>query len=169
MWPRPAVILLLLTVNSQIFARIIFSRLAFKDIHVHVLATLKFATRAWLTYISKCTRVISPFREGFISPFCEGFIFMRLGICEVSRKYNPRETNHIVFLLLFFCPHWMCGEGVVKPLVCCVVLGILSSLSYILLMKRELAALLYSCCVYLSYVSLPRSAPRGYSDNFIHT
>ena len=79
MWPRPAVILLLLTVNSQIFARIIFS------------------------------------------------------------------------------------------LVCCVVLGILSSLSYILLMKRELAALFYSCCVYLSYVSLPRSAPRGYSDNFIHT
>ena len=37
------------TVNPEIFARTLFSRIALKDIF----ATLKFATRAWFSYISK--------------------------------------------------------------------------------------------------------------------
>ena len=39
---------LLSTVNSEIFARILFSRIALKDIY----STLKIATRAWFTFIS---------------------------------------------------------------------------------------------------------------------
>ena len=61
------------TVNSEIFARILYSPIAFKDIF----ATLKL--RLWHDMpISANNRVISP--------FCESFIFTKLCTCQVSRK-----------------------------------------------------------------------------------
>ena len=53
------------TVNSEIFARIVFPRI---DILVN---------------------------DRVILSFCEGLIFTKLRICEVSRKYNPRENFRI--------------------------------------------------------------------------
>ena len=38
-----------LTINSEIFARILFAQIALKDIF----GTLKLVTRAWFTYISR--------------------------------------------------------------------------------------------------------------------
>ena len=58
------------TVNSEIFARILFSRISLKGIFT----TLKFATR--FTYISK-RQIDLTFREDFI--------FTKLRICEGSR------------------------------------------------------------------------------------
>ena len=49
------------TVNSEIFTRIFFSRIALKDIHVF--STLKFATRPWCTYISKRQSDLAILRE----------------------------------------------------------------------------------------------------------
>ena len=52
----------------------------------------------------------------------------------------------------------MCGEGVVISLVYGVVLGLLSSLSYIVLTKRELVALLtrvVHLCLLCRFLAVP--------------
>ena len=63
----------LTTVNPEIFARILFSRIALKDIFV----ALKFA-------IFHDLRILVNYRV--VSPFREDFVFTKLRICEVSRK-----------------------------------------------------------------------------------
>ena len=66
-------------VNSEIFARILLSQIAFKDIF----ATLKNSRLEHDLPVSVNDRVIWPFREGFS--------FAKLRTCEVLRKSNPRE------------------------------------------------------------------------------
>ena len=61
-----------ITVNPEIFARILFSRMALKDI----LATLKIRNKGHDFPISVKDRIILPFHEDFI--------FTKLHICEVS-------------------------------------------------------------------------------------
>ena len=61
------------TVDSEIFARILFSRIALKDI----LAMLKFATKARFTYINK--------RKSDFA-ISRGFYFHETSHSEVSRK-----------------------------------------------------------------------------------
>ena len=63
-----------ITVNPEIFARILFSRIALKDI----LAGAKNSPLVHDLPISVINGVISLFREDFI--------FTKLGICEVLRK-----------------------------------------------------------------------------------
>ena len=73
------------TLNSEIFVRILFSRIVLNDI---------FATRARVTLISY--RVISP--------FCEGFIFTKLR----ENKTLAKISEFTVFLhlnLIFFRQH----------------------------------------------------------------
>ena len=61
------------TVNPEISARILFSRIALKDILQHLNSRLGNDLP-----ISVTDRVISP--------FCEDIVFTKLHICEVSRK-----------------------------------------------------------------------------------
>ena len=65
------------TVNSEIFLKILFLRITLKEMFVML------KNRDWsMIHVHVPTSVNC--RE--ISPFCEGFIFMKLRICEVSRK-----------------------------------------------------------------------------------
>ena len=62
------------TVNSEIFARMLFSRIALKDI---------FAT---LTIMRPGQDLPIPVNDRVISPFREGLIFTKLRVCEVSGR-----------------------------------------------------------------------------------
>ena len=70
------------TLNSEIFATILFSRIALEDI-----LAMKKMWFGHVLLISVNDRVISPFRGDFI--------FTKLRMCEVSRKYNLRENFRI--------------------------------------------------------------------------
>ena len=69
-WARPCDTSIY-TVNSEIFVRILFSRIGLEDVFV----TLKFANMA---------DIATSINNGIFSPFHEGLIFMKLRICEVS-------------------------------------------------------------------------------------
>ena len=64
------------TVNPEKFARILFTRIAVKDI---LTVKLKFCDCSMID-------IRSSENGRVISPFCEGFTFAKLPICEVSRK-----------------------------------------------------------------------------------
>ena len=77
------------TVNLEIFARILFSRIAFKDIF----ATLEIRDLGMIyVRISVNERVFLPFREGFN--------FTKLRICKVSRNKTLAKISNFIVLSL---------------------------------------------------------------------
>ena len=48
-----------------------------------------------------------------ISSFREGYIFTKLRICEVSRKYNPRENFRIYSMCSVSLEHGVVGWSAV--------------------------------------------------------
>ena len=79
-----------LTVNLEIFARILFSRIALRHI-----CDANYSRLGHDLHISVNERVISAFRKDFI--------FTKLRICNVSRKENPCENFRAYSINKFIC------------------------------------------------------------------